>query len=383
MSLHWEFRMSPIATAWTWLRSLIQDHKTELRLSVRVTVSALLTLVLGQWLNVPLVLWAVLTAVIVTQTSVGHSLKATIDYFIGTLGGAVYAGTVAALIPHSGELALLGVLALAVAPLVVLASINPSFNVAPFTAVIVVLAPGLTHSTPIESAFYRLLEVGLGATTGLLVSLTVFPARAHELAIEAAARMLEQVAQALQDIFAGFTGALDATAIQPIQERIGKSIARLDLIYAEAKRERMSQLAYEPDPGPLLRTLLRLRHDLVIIGRAAVVPLPEDLQPRLGPPLGRLVAAASDYLRACAAALVARAAAPPLDAADAAFDDYAAEIAAIRREGLTRALPSDALEHLFTLGFALEQVHQHLRDLERWVGERSVAPKVAPPARRD
>ena len=57
--------------------------------------------------------------------------------------------------------------------------------------------------------------------------------------------------------------------------------------------------------------------------------------------------------------------------------------AAIRREGLTRALPSDALEHLFTLGFALEQLHQHLRDLERWVGERSVAPKVAPPARRD
>jgi uncharacterized membrane protein YccC len=361
--------MSPIATAWTRLRTLLQDRQAELRLCVRVTVSAVLTLVIGQWLDVPLVLWAVLTAVIVTQTSVGRSLKATIDYFVGTLGGAVYAGTVAALIPHSGEMALLGVLAIAIAPLVLLASINSSFNVAPFTAIIVVLAPTITHSTPIESAFYRLIEVALGALTGLWVSLIVFPARAHALAIDAAARMLDQVAQALQDIFAGFTGALDTAAIQPIQERIGKSIARLDVIYAEVKRERMTQLANEPDPGPLLRTLLRLRHDLVIVGRAAVVPLPQNLQPRLGPPLDRLVGAAADYLRGCAAALLARAAPPPLDDADLAFDGYAAEIAAIRREGLTRALPGDALEHLFTLGFALEQLHQHFRDLKQWVTE--------------
>jgi uncharacterized membrane protein YccC len=367
--------MSPIATARRRLAALLQPPQAELRHCVRVTVSAVLTLVIGQLLNVPLVLWAVLTAVIVTQSSVGRSLKASIDYLVGTLGGAVYAGTVAALIPHPGEFALLGVLAVAVAPLVVLASINPSFNAAPVTAVIVVLAPTITHSTPIESAFYRLIEVALGAVVGVAVSLTVFPARAHALAINAAARMLELMAQALQDIFAGFTGALDADAIRPIQERVGQAIARLDVIHAEVKRERMSQLANAPDPGPLLRTLLRLRHDLVIVGRAAVVPLPQALQPRLGPPLQRLVAAAAGYLRACAAALAAGSLPPRLDAADAAFDDYAAEIAAIRREGLTRALPGDALEHLFTLGFALEQLHQHFRDLRQWVAESAAPPR--------
>jgi Fusaric acid resistance protein-like len=369
--------MSPTATAWTRLRTLLQDRQAELRLCVRVTSSAVLTLVIGQWLNVPLVLWAVLTAVIVTQTSVGRSLKATIDYFVGTLGGAIYAGAVAAFIPHAGEVALLGVLAIAVAPLVLLATINSSFNVAPATAIIVVLAPTITHSTPIESAFFRLIEVGLGAVIGLLVSLTVFPARAHALAVESAARMLDLVAQALEDLFAGFTGTLAATAILPIQERIGKSIARLDVIYAEVKRERMSQLGSEPDPGPLLRTLLRLRHDLVIVGRAAVVSLPEKLQPHLGPSLERLIAAASSYLRGCATALIGRDVPPPLDATDAAFDAYHAEIAAIRREGLMRTMSGDALEHLFTLGFALEQLHQHFRDLERWVTECGQPPKVA------
>ena len=370
--------MSPIASAWTRPFALLQEHQSKLKLSVRVTVSAMLTLLLGQWLNVPLVLWAVMTALIVTQTSVGRSLKATIDYFIGTLGGAFYAGAVAALIPHGSEPALLGVLAIAVAPMVVLASMNSSFNVAPLTAVIVVLAPTVTHATPLESAVFRLAEVGLGAVTGLLVSLTVFPARAHELAIEASAQMLDVMAQALQDMFAGFIGALDAAAILPIQERIGKFIARLDVIHAEVKRERMSQLADEPDPGPLLRTMLRLRHDLVIVGRAAANPLPPDLQPRLAPPLERLVAAVSGYLRGCALALVAHAAAPPLDAADAAFEGYAAEIAAVRREGLMRVLTSDALEHLCTLGFALEQVHQHLRDLQQWVSEQARPAKVAP-----
>jgi hypothetical protein len=44
-------------------------------------------------LNIPLGgLWTVLTAVVVTQMSVGGSLKATTEYFTGTLGGAVYIG---------------------------------------------------------------------------------------------------------------------------------------------------------------------------------------------------------------------------------------------------------------------------------------------------
>jgi len=38
--------------------------------------------------------------------SFGRSLKATIDYVVGTLGGAIYAGAVAALVPHANEIAL-------------------------------------------------------------------------------------------------------------------------------------------------------------------------------------------------------------------------------------------------------------------------------------
>jgi hypothetical protein len=118
-----------------------------------------------------------------------------------------------------------------------------------------------------------------------------------------------------------------------------------------------------------LRTLLRLRHDLVMIGRAAAVPLPELFQARLGPPLARVVETAADYLRAGRAALAAHRNSPPLDAVEAALDAGAAEIATARRERLTRDLPDDVVERIFALGFVLEQLHQNFVDLARCVTE--------------
>jgi uncharacterized membrane protein YccC len=362
--------MSGVATAWGWLLVKIRDHRGQLRLCLRVTVAALVSFVLAQFLTVPLAgLWAVLTAVIVTQTSLGGSLKATIEYSVGTLGGAVYAAAIAILVPQYNEISVLAVLALAVAPLALLAAVNPHFRVGPFTAVIVVLGGAATHSDPIGSAFYRVIEVALGGVTGLVVSFLVLPARALELVIEAAADMLGLLAEALPELFAGFTQALDAAQAQRLQTSIGAAFARVDAVGADAKREQTTYLAAQPDPGPLLRTLLRLRHDLVMIGRAAAVPLPELFQMRLGPPLARVVEAATDYLRACRSALIARRSSPPLNAVEAALEGYAAAIATARRERLTQDLPDDAVERIFVLGFALEQLHQNFIDLARCVNE--------------
>jgi uncharacterized membrane protein YccC len=335
-----------------------------------VTVAALVSFVLGKSLNIPFGgLWAVLTAVVVTQMSVGGSLKATIEYFTGTLGGAVYAGVIAVLIPPTNEFALLIALAIAVAPLALLAAINASLRVAPVTAVIVVVGSSIAHAGPVDSALYRVLEVAIGGVTGLAVSLLVFPARAHILAIESAASMLDLMAGVLPELLIGFTQTLDETAILQRQDRIDQAFTRLATIAVEATRERMAHLASEPDTALMLRTLLRLRHDVVMIGRAAIVPLSEKLQARLGPPLARAAETAADYLRGGSAALIARRNPPPLAAVDAALDSYAAEITALRREGLTRDLSVDALERLFAVGFALEQLRHDFRELEQCVTE--------------
>src|SRR6516165_7479265 len=364
-----ELGMSHLATGWSRLRAWSASHDPELRLCVRSTTAAVVTLAAAQLLNLPIALWAVLTAVILTQISVGRSLKATTDYLVSTLGGAVYAGAIGALVPHDNQFAVFTALAIALAPAVLLAALNPRFSAAPFTAVMVFFGPTITHTGPIAAAFERVIEVAVGCVVGLAVSLVVLPARAHDLAVNAATEMLELMARFLPELFMGFTQNLDRPTLTSIQSRIGEAFARLDKAALEAQHERMTRLRAEPDQAPLSRTLLRLRHDLIMIGRAAVAPLPGAFGTRLGPWLARVCETVADDLRASAAALSLRQTPPPLDAVEAALDGYAAEIAALRRQGSTRELPDEAVERIFALGFALDQLHLHLRDLARCVAE--------------
>src|SRR5690242_3334202 len=143
--------------------TLLWSRKVEMGLGVRVTAAAFAALALAITLNLKLPLWAVLTSIIVTQMSVGRSLKATRDYLIGTLGGAIYGGAVAILVPHTGEGALLFVLVLAVAPLAFIAAMNPAYNAATVTAIIVLLLPMMNRGTALDSAIDRVFEVAVGA----------------------------------------------------------------------------------------------------------------------------------------------------------------------------------------------------------------------------
>src|SRR3982074_1392923 len=359
------------------LSAPMRSRKAQLGLPIRVTRASLGALAIATAFNLMLPLWAVLTALIVTQMSVGRSLKATRDYMFGTVGGAIYGGAVAVLIPHSGEAGLLALLVLAVAPLAFIAAINPSLNAAPVTAVIVLLVPTFRHIDPLDSAIDRVIEVMVGAVTGLLVSFFVLPSRAHHQIRVGAARTIELLAEALSELLAGLTRGLDNDALHRIQDGIGTALVELNATGAEAERERAAHLSSGPDTGPLLRTILRLRHDLVMVGRASVVRLPPDLQARLAAPLAKVNDAIVTYLSSVAAVLRTGAGSPSASPIDLALQGYVAEVAAIRREGLTRGLPGDVAERFFALGFALEQIRQNLNDLERCVAEWSETPPVA------
>ena len=351
------------------VRIWLNRHRVQLELAVRITTAAALSLAVAQYVGLRLPLWAVLTAVVVTQVSVGGSLKATVDYLLGTVGGAVYGGAIAVLVPHPGEWTMLAVLALAVAPLALLAAVNPRLRVAPVTAIIVLLVPTITHATAMASAIDRVFEVAVGGITGFLVSVLLLPSRAHVQAIQTAAGTLDTMARALRAVLRDLTQGLDAEALHRLQDGIGQSLARLGAISAEAEHERAARLTSDPDTAPLRRTLLRLRHDLVMIGRAAQLPLPEALQPRLEAPVTHAAAAIADYLGAVGDALRGRRWPPPRDAVETALDAYTALINDLRREGLTRALNAELAERFFALGFAFEQMRQNLKDLERCARE--------------
>lgn len=344
-------------------------YRLQLILALRVTIAALLAFVLAQMLHLRLPLWAVLTSLIVTQMSLGRSVKVASDYLVGTFAGVAYGGTLAILIPHESEWALLAVLALAVAPLAFIASFRANFNVLPVTAIIVLLVPSMQHVSPAASALDRVLEVTAGGAVGFVVSFLLFPSRAHEITTGAAADMLDLLADALSRFLENHTLELEQADRRHINDGIGAALARLNASGAEAEHERQARLTSRPDTGPLLRTLLRLRHDIVMLGRAVGCELPEEVAGRLTPPLRTIEAEGRDFLRASAAALRARKPPPQLDAVETAFAEYIEEFGAVRQEGLTRTMRNEVAERFFALGFALEQLREHFGEVHRVVGE--------------
>jgi hypothetical protein len=100
------------------------------------------------------------------------------------------------------------------------------------------------------------------------------------------------------------------------------------------------------------RTLRRVRHDLVLIGRVAAEPLPEDAHAILAPPLAELSAVGTRLLRALGRAFTERSAPP-------APEEFVGVLARV-------AAAMDAMKHdeqLVALGFAFEQLQRNLDDL--------------------
>jgi uncharacterized membrane protein YccC len=338
------------------ISSLVR-RRAELRLGVRITAAGLFSFVLGEALTLPQSYWAVFTAVLVVQTSVGGSFKAALDRLIGTVSGAVYGALVATLVPHNDALTLGTALFVSLAPLAVLASLNASFRVAPVTAVILLLGNTGAAEGPLLAAFFRTVEVTLGGIVGLIVSLVVFPARAHAVMGETAKRVLDLMADLTMRVFEGLNGAHDRPAIQAIHDSIQAAFDKLEAAAQEAERERRTLLSYDSDPDPIPRTLRRAYHDLVLIGRVASEPLPAEAR-ALKTPFDALAEAAARFQRETGRALLRREPAPTLDPFNTALGDLLARSETLSGEG-----------RFVALTFAFEQLQRNLTDLARRTNE--------------
>jgi uncharacterized membrane protein YccC len=166
----------PCKRIWAWLGA----HRAELRFCLRNTIAGVLAFAISQLFTTPLHgLWVVLTAVLVTQMSAGRSLRATLQYLIGTVGGAIYAAMVGILVPHVTPVGEAAALALAIAPLSLVEAFTPTFRIAPFSSVMVLMMSSRLSEGPFASALYRIFEVALGGAVAVVVSLLIFPERAR------------------------------------------------------------------------------------------------------------------------------------------------------------------------------------------------------------
>jgi hypothetical protein len=159
------------------------------------------------------------------------------------------------------------------------------------------------------------------------------------------------------------SNARDEAKLHLLNRQIRTALGKLEAAADEARRERASHLTEEPDPEPLVRTLRRLRYDFVMVDRATRDPLPAEVAALLSQPLAELSGALEIFLRESASALTARRPPPPLDPFRQALAAYGAAMAEVRRQGLTRDLPGEAVARIFGLAFAFEQIGRELDDL--------------------
>ena len=337
-------------------------HQLEVRLTLRMSAAGLITFALVRLLGLERDYWAVLTAVIVMQTSVGGSLKAMVDRFLATIGGAVWGAAVTSALPHADAVSIGVALAVALVPLAGLVAFRPTFRVAPVTAVIMLLA-GRDQYGVLHTALERIFEIGLGSVVALAVALLVSPTRAHGMARAAARDALAAMSEQVRNLLADVSRLPDALATLGLHDRTRAAIERVAAAAEEARRERRSYLSAAPDPDPVVRTLRRLSHDLVMVARVLAAPLPQAVEQRLAAPVAAVAAALSDVLAEIGDALASASSPPDTAPLRRALTAFGAELAGLRRDGITRELPEEAVERIFGLAFALEQIGGHLDEL--------------------
>jgi uncharacterized membrane protein YccC len=336
----------------------------EIRVAIRATLAAVLSFVLATAFNLLQPYWSVIAALLVIQATVGASLQFSLDWLIGTIGGAIYGSIVGWLIPTGDPYAATLALTIGLAPLAFLAAINGRYRIAPVTAVIALIVPRGAEIDAVTFTLERTAEIGLGALIAVAVALLVLPARAHGLLAEAATRVLLALADLLPKLAAATT-TQRASDSEPLGVFAGvrETMAALDAAAEEARRERQIRLTEDPDPDPLVLAIVRVRNDVIMIFRATAAPFPAPIGERLSPRMAAIAGAASAYLRDLAAAFETRAAPPMPTQVRAALAAYGAEVEAIRGEGLLRDMPTDAVEQLFSLSFAFDQLGENLAGL--------------------
>ena len=338
-------------------------HWGEWRLAARVTVAGLLAYAVAEAFRLPQSFWAVLTALLVTQASIGASIKAMTDRLMGTISGAVWGVLVSLLVPHPDAIGMGWALVVTILPLSLISAVSPAYRIAPVTAIILLLASTGQHMGPLEAALDRVLEIGVGCAIAMGVSLVVLPGRAHNLLAEAAREYLGSIADQLVLLLQGVSEPRDEAAISLSNQRIRRNLAVAEAVAVEATRERSSHLTGAPDPEPFVRMLRRLRHDLVLLARATAVQIPAAVADRIALPVTNVTAAMAEFLRAAGVALVNRQSSPSVEPIRAAMSAHEAAMASLRADGITRPLSDGSVGQLFALAFALEELASDLDDL--------------------
>ena len=346
----------------------------ELRHAVRVSAAVGAAFAVGALLHLPQAYWAVFTAVLVVQTSIGGTITATVERLIGTVVGGL-AGVLGAYVRAQTVLEEGLVLSAVIALLAFGAAIRPSLRVAPITAAIVLIG-GSSHMAPLAAAAWRVVEILIGSVIGLGATLLVFPARARKSVTRRVSETMSDLAGLMELHAHRLEGREVRAALHDAHVAIRKSLIGVEQALAEAARESASGFGDAEVPEGLLDSLLRARTDSVMVARALAQPLPPLVAEVLAPRAQALLRAAADELRDGAQAVQQG---TTLDHAALAQPRAAFEEAVerMRQSRVTSDMTFDTAARVYGLVFALESLADNLAGLTERIDEMASPARAA------
>ncbi|GBQ12358.1 FUSC family protein [Swaminathania salitolerans] len=247
----------------TALLQIRADGEAPWRQMVRTLVAVGLCWGIGISLGLDETIWALITALIVTQSSIDQTVSTARDQIVGTLLGAVI-GTLAI----TARL-ILGfywpVFAVALLPLAYLAAVRPSLRFAGVTLMIVYLLPS-RGSNPYWPLTERLTAIFLGVLVSLVVSFVVLHANARRRGFLVAARMFREMDDLLQ---AALRREEIWNDLEKRNDHCARNLITLNECVAEAYRENWGLLEKRHPILSVLPALMRrMLSDTMLVARA-------------------------------------------------------------------------------------------------------------------
>jgi uncharacterized membrane protein YgaE (UPF0421/DUF939 family) len=202
--------------------------------AIKTGVAALLCLYITKLLGLSQGYWAAISSIIVLQSHMGATIKASVGRLMATALGAMVGAIFVALL-GSGYLSVAAAITVA-ALFCIPKRLRDSYRLAGATVVSVMLSTKFT--SPWATALERFVEVALGIVVALLIARTMWPSKARQ-------QLREEIQQGFVKLFALFRAVID-------RYRLNATLSTEELaarVRGSGRRihELRQQAIYEPD----------------------------------------------------------------------------------------------------------------------------------------
>ncbi len=342
--------------------SFFARNARSLKQGIKTGLAGTITYAIYIGWHLPQGYWAVFTALVVTQVTLGASWKPALYRTIGSTSGAL-AAMLLFMMLGPGEVRV-GIMLFVLATLFGALTVqHPSFSAAGFTAAIV-LVLGRLEGTPFHIGWLRVLYTLLGSFVAFTVGALLWPVHAREGLRRKLASILEGSAALYRAVTAAALQGIDNEQQVRQLDRQLHDLRRgitqqMDEARSELAFSRFNQGAYQAfvdEADQVRRRLTAMAEDSSLYIRA-------QLEPGLVPSLPALVDKTTQMFSQLAETVRKPAQIVNSAELEAAIGELDADLARLREQRTTAPLALDRMLPFWALVFNLREVAQDLKQM--------------------